>query len=176
VPGSAGHGPQASPPALSSPAPSTVSPRDEAQGPPATSTIDVIDKENTSFDSAVAIEIGPTYLSRFRNDDASLYFSFQRQPGSHDLNIIFTLVTADDAVKPAISIYDKKRTRLFTRWHESNDGNTIKWKPAVMSGDYIIEIKPNGASNSFARFFASTDSGMTNVPCSWLGWRVRLLY
>ena len=121
--------------------------------------IDVINSKNTSFDSALAIKLGPTYLSRFINDDSSLYFSFHQQEGAHDLNVTFILVTPDDEVRPIISIYSRSHAKLFSRWHDTKDGSTINWTPPIMPGDYVVEIKPNGASSNFAHFLLSLTSG-----------------
>ncbi len=123
------------------------------------SAIDVIDAENTDFSHAFSVELGRNYLSRFRNDDLSLYFGFQQQAGAHDINIDFALITPDTEVQPMLSIYSKSRTKLFSRWHERTDGSSIRWTAPVTPGDYILEITPNGASSNFTRFLLSLNSG-----------------
>lgn len=122
-----------------------------AGGPP----IDVIADVNTRFANALGVELNRTYLSRFGNDDASRYFGFHQKVGATDLDIKVSLVQSDTDVRPVISIYSSSGTRLFSRWHESTDGSSINWLRPITPGDYVIEIKPNGASGSFTRFLLS---------------------
>ena len=112
---------------------------------------DVIAHENTDFTKAFRIELGRTYLSRFRENDAQLYFSFTQGSDAHDLQVQLVMVAGDASVRPMLSIYDRSRTKLFTRWYENADGNTVKWTAPVTPGDYVVEVNPNGPGYS-ARF------------------------
>lgn len=120
-------------------------------GPP----INVIADENTRFSNALGIELNRIYLSRFKDDDASRYFGFHQKEGATDLDINVSLTRSDTDVQPIISIYSGNGTRLFSRWHENTDGSSIKWTRPLTPGDYVIEVKPNGASGNFTQFLLS---------------------
>ena len=117
--------------------------------------IDVIADENTRFSNALGIELSQIYLSRFKDDDASRYFGFHQKEGATDLDINVSLMRSDTDVQPIILIYSSNGTKLFSRWHEHTDGSSIKWTRPVTPGDYVIEIKPNGASGNFTQFLLS---------------------
>jgi hypothetical protein len=117
-----------------------------------TGAVDAIGRDNTTFGNALPIALGTTYLSRFRNDDSSLYFSFNQGADAHDLQVELTLLAADAQVRPRLAIYDGQRNRLFSRWHESKDGNTMIWQVPLTAGDYFIEVKPDYTQGDFAQF------------------------
>jgi hypothetical protein len=111
------------------------------------SAIDVTDSNNTTFDSALPIEVGKIYRSRFLlklrlSDDSSRYFEIRQVDGKRDLTIELSLVRPDTEVRPNLAIYDMDRTKLFSRYYESSDGGTIKWTAPVTPGNYVVEIKP----------------------------------
>ncbi len=114
--------------------------------------IDVIGKNNTTFSNALPIVLGTTYLSRFQNDDSSLYFSFSPGAGAHDLRVEPTLLSANAQVHPRLVIYDGQRNKLFTRWHESKDGKTMTWQVPLTAENYFIEVKPDYTQGDFAQF------------------------
>jgi hypothetical protein len=113
---------------------------------------DVIGRDNTTFSNALPIALGTTYLSRFRNDASSLYFSFTQGSSAHDLKVELRLLAADAQVRPLLAIYDGQRSRLFSRWHESKDGNTMIWQVPLTEGDYFIEVKPDYTQGDFTQF------------------------
>ena len=112
---------------------------------------DVIAHENTDFTKAFRIELGRTYLSRFRENDAPLYFSIAPGSNAHDLQVWLVLISGDTGVRPMLSIYTKFRQKLASRWYEDTDGNTIKWTAPVTPGGYVVEVDPNVPGYS-ARF------------------------
>jgi hypothetical protein len=91
------------------------------------SATDVIDSNNTTFGRAFPIEVSRIYRSRFSGGDSSRYFKIRQADGEHDLTVEFTLVRPDTEVRPDIAIYDVTGNKLFSRYHESDDGGTIKW-------------------------------------------------
>jgi hypothetical protein len=68
------------------------------------------------------------------------------------------MVAGDASVRPMLSIYDRSRTKLFTRWYENADANTVKWRVPVTPGDYVVEVNPNGPGY-FARFSLRLTAG-----------------
>jgi hypothetical protein len=116
------------------------------------SAIDVIDSNNTTFGGALPIEVSKIYRSRFSGDDSSRYFKIRQADGEHDLTVEFTLVGPDMEVRPDIAIYDMDRNKLFSRYHESDDGRTIKWALPITPGDYVLEVKPSTSTGEFAQF------------------------
>jgi hypothetical protein len=125
---------------------------------PGGATIDAIDSGNTTFSSALPIELGKTYQSRFLGDDSSRYFAVRQAGGEHDLDVEFSLSGQDTEVRPIIFIYDKNGIKLFSRYHASNDGRTIKWTSPIVPGDYVAEIKPTTSSGGFADFLLTVTS------------------
>jgi hypothetical protein len=55
------------------------------------SAIDIIGRDNTTFDSAIKIDLRKAYESRFSNNGSSLFFNFNQQDGDHDLKSEFKL-------------------------------------------------------------------------------------
>jgi hypothetical protein len=119
------------------------------------SAIDAININNTTFTSAFPIEVGKTYRSRFLGDDASRYFEFRQANGGHNLNVELSLVGTEPDVGPSISIYDMSRTKLFSRYHKTNDDRTIRWSVPLMPGDYVAEIRPASFGGGYAEFLLS---------------------
>jgi hypothetical protein len=133
-----------------------------AQGTPQRSdgsAIDVIDSNNTTFGTELPIEVGKIYRSRFSGDDSSRYFKIRQADGEHDLTVEFSLVRPDTEVRPDIAIYDMHRTKLFSRYHESHDGGTIKWTAPVTAGSYVLEVKPSTSTGGFTQFLLSVNAG-----------------
>jgi hypothetical protein len=123
------------------------------------SAIDVISSNNTTFGGALPIEVGKIYRSRFSVDNSSRYFKIRQADSEHDLTVEFTLVRPDTGVRPDIAIYDMSRAKLFSRYHQSNDGGTIKWTAPATPGDYVIEVKPSTSNGEFAQFLLSVNAG-----------------
>ena len=130
-----------------------------AEGEPNGPATDVIDSDNTRISSALAIKVGTTYLSRFLGDDSSRWFGIHQQNGAHDLDIQFSLVSPATDVRPLLFIYDNNRTKLFSRYHQKDDGTVIKWAPPIMPGDYVLEVKPSTSTGEFAQFLLSVNAG-----------------
>ena len=141
------------------PARGTSSKSQTTEGGPNGPTTDVIDSENTSISNALAIKLGTTYRSRFLGHDASRYFGIHQQNGAHDLDIQFSLVSPATDVRPILFIYDNNRTKLFSRYHQKDDGTVIKWAPPIMPGDYVLEVKPSTSTGEFAQFLLSVNAG-----------------
>lgn len=123
------------------------------------SAIDVIDSNNTTFGRALPIEVSKIYRSRFSGDDSSHYFRIRQADGEHDLTVEFTLVRPNTEMTPDMAIYDINDNKLFSRYHESDDGGRIKWARPITPGDYVLEVKPSTANGEFAQFLLSVTAG-----------------
>ena len=100
---------------------------------------------------ALPIETGKTYRSRFLEDDSSRYFKVHQLNGGHNIAVEFGVIGPETGVRPIIFLYDMRRTKLLSRYHENSDGTTIKWTAPITPGEYILEIKP-AYSGDYAEF------------------------
>jgi hypothetical protein len=62
-------------------------------------------------------------------------------------------------VRPTLVIYDNNQIKLFSRYHEKDDGRVIKWTPPITPGDYVLEVKPSTSTGEFAQFLLLVNAG-----------------
>lgn len=122
-------------------------------------TVNAIACHNSHFMSALAIEFGKDYLSRFEDDSSSRYFSLPVGAQIYNVTVRLILPSRKTDVQPVISIYNASRKKLFSRYYEKSDGATMEWTVPVTSGTYIIEVNPNASRGNFAQFLLRLSPG-----------------
>jgi hypothetical protein len=121
------------------------------QGGPTTGSekanyIDIIDKIDQT------VEIGKTYLSRFRGGGPyngagpENLVKFHVGEGIHKLELFFKLMPGNEARVPAFAVKDQNDNQVGYGTEFNLEGNQSKWLFPVTPGDYTLFIFPKMVS------------------------------